>query len=257
MTKQLANLLLRLFIVWLSAAILVCGADPWTQVTSRKPAEWSQAEVERLLNDSPWSLPVPAVMDDPGDQTDVAPAPMPTPEQSGTQGRSNQGAARWDGGIGKNRMGRLPTIPVTVRWESAGIMQAALLQAHKPLTDGLAAATGKSYVLSVAGLIPAHRYHSQTLIGSKKSSSGDPDPSDPEEVLESFMAKTRMTFKGGSIQPENVRLDADTGTIHIFFPKADISQRTHEILFVTSFGSMHVQAKFRLKDMAVQGKLDL
>jgi hypothetical protein len=257
MTKQSANLLLRLFIVWLSAAILVCAADQWAQVTSRKAAEWSPAEVERLLNDSPWSLPVPAVMDDPADQADVAPAPMPTPEQSGTQGRSNQGAARWDGGIGKNRMGRLPTIPVTVRWESAGIMQAALLQAHKPLTDGLAAATGKSYVLSVTGLIPAHRYHSSTLMGTKKSSSGDPDPSDPEEVLESFMAKTSITFKGGSVRPENVRLDADTGTIHIFFPRADISQRTREVFFVTSFGSMHVQAKFRLKDMAVQGKLDL
>ncbi len=257
-------MLLRLCILPFLIYFFTIAAAPLPaekQSVAKKPAEWSQAGPDRILSDSPWSLPVSAVMDDPADRSDPAPAPLPGAKEAGLPGTtgSQAGQQRWDGGVGKNRMGRLPTIPVVVRWESAATLQTALKQKLHPLTGSLAEAASKDFILEVTGLIPAHRYRTQTLMGSRKSSSTDDtsDPTDPEEVLESFMAHSLLILKGTGIQPENVRLDADTGAIHIFFPRRELPKKEKEILFSTSFGTMRVQARFRLKDMLLQGKPDL
>jgi hypothetical protein len=53
-------------------------------------------------------------------------------------------------------------------------------------------------------------------------------------------------------------VDPDSGTVHLFFDRADsLLAKKPDLQFVTRYGTMNVQAKFRVKDMLVDGRPDL
>ena len=229
-----------------AAALLIASVygaaqpQPW-----EKPVEsWTAEDVAALLTNSPWSVQTVATMDDPEDAIEPQPAGPPDTGEKGA------GKRPWDGGPGRNRMGHLATIPVTVRWESA----LPIRQAQKDL-----AAPAQSYVISLAGLVPPGRYRAEGKTETSSTSDGSIAARNPEEVLEAFMAYSMISQKNGrDLGPENVKLDPVSGVIRIFFSrKTVIDPEQKEVLFITHFGKLHVRAKFRISSMKYHGNIEL
>ena len=255
MTIQRDSLLLipSLFLLLLLSPY-IDASETW-----RAPSRgWTQQDVNRLLTDSPWALQVEANMDDPADVREQTQAPLPGAAEAGMAGAGVQdGKPRWDGGIGKNRMGHLATIPVLVRWDSANIVQEALRRSQGDFIP----AAKNSVVITVIGLLPATHSETPNPIHGRSSSDdqGVPAPKTSEENLEWFMANSRLLAKGQPPEaPQNVKINPASGEVHLFFPRTDaaLSQK-RDVFFVTRYGAMHVQARFRTKQMRVDGQPDI
>jgi hypothetical protein len=230
------------------AALLLATAAFASQPVWDKPAEtWSASDVAALLYSSPWAIQAAAAMTDPED-TAMDPRPVGPPD-TGQQG-VGANKPRWDGEPGKNRRGHLATVPVTVRWESA----LPIREAQKD-----SAAPASAYVISLTGLIPANRYRAAGQTETTSSSDGSFDARNPEEVLEAFMAYSKIVVKGSrDLQPNDVKLDPATGIVRVFFSREKpIDTNEKEVLFLTHFGGLNVKAKFRLAGMKYHGNIEL
>ena len=200
----------------------------------------------------------------PSDHEDITPvaAPPAGVGQPNPGGRTSAGPVgpRWDGGVGKTRRGRLATIPVLVRWDSAAVIRHALEQQHDPGAAALSAASADNFVITVIGLLPAKQVKGAATLDVKSSSEeADNQARTTEETLEWFMSNSHLLVKGEpSMQPQSARIDADTGTVHLLFRRTDsLEQLKRDVFLVTRFGTMNVQTRFRLKDMVVAGHPDL
>ncbi len=242
----------------LPAALVFGGfaSQPWDKPSNT----WTPGDVNRILASSPWAQQADAVMADPRDspdpQADNTPVPPPSnPAINGPGGTSDPTAPHWNGQIARNRMGHLATVPVTVRWDSARPIREALEKAGTPNKSEAI----ENYVITLQGLVPAGKYRSVGQTENTSQSDGSTDARNPEEVLEAFMAYSRLLPRGSAaIRPENARLEAETGTVYIFFPRTHpLGSGSKEVDFVTHFGALNVRAKFRLAAMKYQGKLDL
>ena len=204
-------------------------------------------------------------MDDPAEKSEAQvpdaapPAGVGQPGSTGRQTPGSTGGQRWDGGIGKNRRGHLATIPVMVRWDSAAIVRDALATEKDPNASALPAAATGNYIITVTGLLPAKPENEPATLQAKSSSEESNQPQTPEELLEWFMVNTRLLVKGEpQMLPQNVQVDPHTGAVHVFFKRSDgFAARKRDMLFVTRYGTMNVQTRFRQKDMLVDGKPDL
>ena len=215
-----------------------------------------------LLSRSPWTMQVDATMDDPADVPEIS---TEVPKSITQAGQPNQGTGnldintRWDGGISKNRRGRLATIPVVVRWDSAAVMRQALEASHEADVPA-AEDVGDNYILTVVGLLPSKTAKAAAAVQPKSSSDDmESQAKSTEEIVEWFMSNSALTVKGiREMHPRNVRVDSDTGTVHLFFERAEkLESGKRDIQFLTKYGTMRVQARFRTKDMLVNGKPDL
>ena len=229
--------------VVLTASLLFGAKPPW----EKPPETWTPDDVTMLLNSSPWSVQTDGVMDDPYDAREEQPA---GPPQTGLN-IPGQNKPPWDGGVGRNRMGHLAKVPVLVRWESALPIRQAQKEAGVP--------EGDWYVISVAGLVPAGRYRAIGKTETSSSSDGFVDARNPEELLEAFMSYSKIEQKGGrDLQPENVKLDAASGVVRIFFSRKNaIDLEGREVLFVTHLGKLNVKARFHISSMKYHGKIEL
>ncbi len=236
------------FPLFLTAVALVYGFAkmPWD-----KPADsWTAADTETILNRSPWSVQTDASVLDPYDAREEQPV---APPQTGLN-IPGQNKQPWDGGVGKNRMGHLPTLPAMVRWESALPVRLA----EKDNASLLGAEN--SYVISVSGLVPAGRYRDVGKTETTSQSEGGlADARNPEEILEAFMSYSKIEQKGGpDLKPDNVKLDGATGVVRVFFlRKTAIDPAQKEVLFTTHFGKLNVKVKFQISRMKYQGRIEL
>ena len=249
----------------LVALTVGAASPPWR----KDPKQWAQADVERVLNESPWAQnaaasfpdtregPSQSVYDLPG----AGQAGLPAPKNAATDGK-------WDGGVSRNTgAGMLPTLSVLVRWDSALPVRQATLRARElglklPSSAGSALEEPKSYVLTVIGLIPAKQYEEAGTLPKRSTSEtedGTRPPVDTEQVLEGLMSNTRLLVRGKpALRPEDVKLDPETGVIHVFFPRSfEISKGDKEVIFSTRFGSLNLDKRFRLADMMYQSRLEL
>jgi hypothetical protein len=252
MTDKPAAVLPLLLVLGLLAS---GGSDAW----DKDSTQWTDHDAQAVLADSPWAHSVSAVMADPRDEMEKYPEPLPGPERAGLAGHTNPtpGGGRWDGSVGRNRMGSLPSLPVVVRWDSALPVREALRHSGKaPDSD----ASDADYIITVTGLIPAGRYRSTGHAETSSSSDGSSDARNPEELLEAFMSFSRLLPRGAAaIAPRNARLDSASGAVHIFFPRTRPIEAasSKEVVFLTRFGGFTVRAKFHIKDMRYHGKLTL
>jgi hypothetical protein len=174
-------------------------------------------------------------------------------------GASNGPASNSDpGGLGRyagNRDGAdsggsAPTINLIVRWQSARPVREAIVKAKYGNEAGTSAEAKKAldgpvdhYILAVGGL-------------PKTALQGDAD-----ELKKQMLAQATLVIKGKDpIKPidfmtENVGHSAEA---MFAFPKTSpITEDDKEVEFVVKIGEFSVRQKFRLKDMLVNGKLDL
>ena len=242
-----------LFSLLLAVGVLT-ASEPWR----KNPRTWTAADTERILSSSPWVQTAKAIFADDDVREPPPPGPLPGAAQAGMAGPRGGTDGHWDGGVGRMPRGSVPTLPILIRWDSALPVRQAAKQAREQnvVTDEQ---TAKDYVLTVIGLVPANRYRDAGQLSGHSRSDDTVDARDPEELLEGLMGSARLLRKGKpAITPENVKLDAATGALHIFFPRTNpISPADNEVTFKTQFGSMTVQKLFRLKDMTYNGHLEL
>ena len=131
-----------------------------------------------------------------------------------------------------------PQVKALVRWESALPIRTATRQT-------LPASAAGHYVISVSGG-PMQRW----------GEGGDSGPASAWQ--DRLSAVTSLQARGGDpLAPDHV---ARSGSALVFlFPKGDhpFSMDDKEVVFATRLGPMEIKAKFALKDMLYEGRLEL
>jgi len=251
---------MRAAAVVLCLAVSLAAAPPWSKKDS---GEWSDQEIERILYDSPWAQPSSATLSTRNRANAEPVGPVPGAAQAGMATPGGAGAGRWDGGVGRAPgVGALPTIPVTIRWDSALPIREALTRLGKVASGSFADVSGQ-YVITIIGLVPAGQYSERGRFVPRSQTddmNGEPrSKQDPEQMLQGLTGSTRLRVRGhDAIAPVDVKLDADSGELHFLFPRGtNISEADKEVLFTARFGPMTIEKRFRLKDMRYKGKLEL
>ena len=247
----------------LTVAVAAHAAQPW----NKDAALWTTEDAERIVANSPWAQPANATFEPVASDEPPPPGPLPGAAQAGMSGPSAGNDGKWDGGVGRIPATGVPTLPVTIRWDSALPVREALLRLEEKAQAANAGYTPaqlqRDYVITIAGLVPAGRYRSAGQLSTRSSSDEEDgikiEPQDPEQLLEGLMAQSRLMARGGrSIAPEDVKLEAETGVLHLFFPRSEaIRLEDKEVTFAARFGSMTIRRRFRLKDMVYRGALAL
>ena len=236
----------------------------------KNPEQWTAQDVARILTDSPWAkqgsvrFPVTIEHDESPGSAQADPNAAGVGSRAGMPLPGGQ-TGRWDGGVGRDRSG-VPTLPVTVRWDSALPVRRALIRSGG--SDETLARSATDYIVTILGLWPGET--SQRTEPAEDNSLGAVPPGtqtlpaqSPREELghmrQELMNSTKLLPKGqAGIAPDDVKLDEKTGAIHLFFPRnKPITLNDKEVTLSTQFGSMYVIERFRLKDMTEKGKLEL
>lgn len=250
----------RVTLALLFAGVLL-ASEPW----SKDPQKWTTADVERILNSSPWAQTANAAFADAQDNEPPPPGPLPGAEQAGMAGPRGATDGRWDGGVGRTPHGGMPSLPMLIRWDSALPIREAAANVASPAgaSPNTSATTAeqaaKDYVITIIGLVPAKRYRDAGQLSGQSRSDDNVDARDPEELLEGLMANTRLVRRGRpALSPENVKLDGDSGVVHVYFPRTDpILAGEKEVVFTMRFGSLTLQKIFRPINMIYRGRLEL
>ena len=211
---------------WLGGAGLAAASNFW----DAKPyTEWSPKEVETILTDSPWVRKLSVVI-----QT-----PPRASEDGGGGGRGGGGGG--DVG-GRGFPVAAPQLKLTLTWRSAQPVREALARSNngnaetvdgKPVLERPA-----QYLFTLSG-VPA-RY--QRLL--------------PDAAKTTFLkrgSKPPIALLQGGIQQDGGLL-----TLVFAFPRTDpIVLDDREVEFVVTIGTLEIKHKFKLKDLVVNGQLEL
>lgn len=240
-----------LFALFVSALTL-CAADVWV---AKPYTAWSDKDIRKIMTDSPWSRSVSVILDFIPDGTLLrGRGSMPAP--------NGPGIAETGGGLGVGQSapppGSPPPAPVPpgppqttliVRWQSATVVQQALVKAQYGDKAGSSPEAQKrlepdaAYYIIAVGNLPA----SQKLRDA--------------EAKKALLGMTTLTVNGKDhpIAAKDV-VYAGEGMIEarFLFPRDFVlTADDKEVEFATRFGKAAVKAKFNLKNMAIHGKLGL
>jgi hypothetical protein len=210
-----------------AAALGAMGATAVKEFWDEKfPEDWSPAEIQRILNDSPWAQKaVVGFNGGPGGAVGFS--------RGGVFSPADQ--VRYSGGAATASPG---TFHALVRWVSAKPVCAA----NKGTPDG----AFNFYMLSMTGDYP----------DEAKPADGESATASVErsEMLRTY---TKLERKGDSpIYLDH--MEAISGGEIFYFSKMDpIKAANKEITFTTKMGPLEFKAKFPLKDMMYRGKLEL
>ncbi len=239
------------------------AADPWKE---KQAADWSPADIQKLVTHSPWAKEASVSMGEGPSRTG------PGAESAGGGGRGGGGGGGGMGGAGGGGGrggggggggaegggggmggGGMPQIKVVVRWEIAQpIIDSAKHQRSK---EG-----EKYYIISASGLPSMDR-----LPRGQQKTEGKQMPS-PEDRRRAMITRlkenTTLERKGKDpIYPDRLEMAEVNGDrILVFlFPREGqpVTLPDKEVTFHTKMGTMDVKAKFALKDMMYDGKLEL
>jgi hypothetical protein len=211
----------------LPAAIRALGAAAVKEFWDEKfPEDWSAAEIQRILNDSPWAQKAEVKFNGgPGGAVGFSRSGYYSP---GDQVKySGSGATASPG-----------TFHAGVRWASAKPVCAA----GKGTPDG----ASQFYMLAMTGDFPDAARPSDGESVTAAAERGD--------MLRSY---TKLERKGDApIYLDHIQ--AITGGEMYYFSRMDpITAANKEITFTTKIGPLEFKAKFPLKDMLYRGKLEL
>jgi hypothetical protein len=242
----------------LIAVLFVCAfglaaADFW----SKPSAEWSDKDLQKMMNNSPWARPESLTLSGPtppsvgrsGGTVDDTAAPQPISAGGGGGGRGGRGGGGGapaadtpvGGGVG---------ITIVARWQSARPIKEARVR----LKFGEKADSSDE-----AKQILAHEEPSYVLVLS-----GTLQPflrGNPEALKKALMDGTSLSAKGRSpLKPAEIQIGGDRRTMEIdmAFPRTTpFTLDDKEVDFATKLGDVALKYKFRLKDMMFNGKLEL
>lgn len=229
-----------------SAAVLflMCFGLFAAEVWQKPLAQWSEKDAAKIMSSSPWAKTTSLTMDFGGG------GGMPPPGGGGgfgggggRGGGAPQGQSEGFGGGGFSVM-------VTARMESALPIREALVRtkfgadaeksedAKKVLSD-----EPKSYEVVLSGGLGGF------VMGP------------PDQVKEHLTESTTLSSaRGTSIKPETIQIGPPGKTMDVLFvfPRTmPFTVDDQEVEFATKLGKSNVKIKFKLKDMVVNGKLEM
>src|SRR5438105_11546676 len=105
-------------------AIALYAAQPW----SKDASQWTTQDAQHILANSPWAQPANASFATVDADEQPAPGPLPGAPQAGMGGSRGASDGNWDGGVGRIPSAGVPSIPLTIRWDSALPVRQALLR---------------------------------------------------------------------------------------------------------------------------------
>jgi len=206
--------------------------DFWNE---KKAADWTDDEIQQLLNKSPWAKD--ASIFDSAAHKGLSTAPR-------TAGPSRRSGGR----TATSGNAPLPGYPATwkaiVRWESA-----------LPVREGMKAARSKdaeeNYILALIGDIPGVSVPSD-----------DDEPAERKAKLDNLIENTRLERRDDPLELQQVKISPKTrlspaGTLFYFSRVLPIMPEDKQITFVTKDGPLEVKCKFTLRDMFYRGNLEL
>ncbi len=227
-------------------------SDAWNQ---KQPADWTDADRERILSNSPWAKKASVAMDSGG--TPMGGGPMGggggSPMGGGGGGPMGGGAGGMGGGGGRGGDGPpggggIPKIEAIVLWESAAPVRMARKEDRAGVSD--------AYLISVSRLAAA---------GGRGGSMGErPDGGPAGEqpggaAMERLQQAARLEVKGQPpLHPRKVeRMNGSGEEILFSFDRAElpITAASKEITFSVRMGPLDVKAKFSPKEMLFQEQL--
>ncbi len=240
-------------------AVLFAAALGAAEFWQTKPyTEWTDKDVEKMLNASAWSKAV-SVAVGAGEAQAGSSVPfrgkLPSTMSSGNPdsqlpggqtdtGRSSRNVSDASDGMS------IPTTTVIVRWLSALPVREAMARAKYGSEAGTSPAAKKlietedpNYVIVVSGL-PKSLLHEDSDSQKAEMLSGS-----------TLIVKGKEPIKpvGFTAQPNGKLMDA-----YFMFPKtAAFSLKDKEVDFFAKFQSTIVKERFQFKNMVVKGKLEL
>jgi hypothetical protein len=236
------------------------AADFW----ETKPfPEWNDKELQRMMTNSPWSKQISAPMDSPEAarrraQARNEPLTSGLPDPSNGPDPTAPGGTRGGrGAIGGGNMDNptaapsIPLLSISIRWISALPIKQAQMRAKygkeaatSPEAQKFLEQQPKLYILAIAG-IP----------GLLVSAGGG------DRTREEMSKSTTLTVKGKDpLRPAAVQFVPNGGNVDVivgFERTPEITLDDQEVELSSQIGSVTVKYKFKLKDMAVKGKLEL
>ena len=225
------KILLRVSLLLMVTSMLAWAGDFWE---NKQFIEWSEKDVEKMMNKSPWSKKVTLAL------------------SIGRSGGGIGGGSR--GGIaGRSRGGiagrsRAPVLQLTISWRSALPIKQAIVKARMGESTELPVGATQFldqqeefYVVEVSGF--------PTRMGRMLENSSA-----------TVIAGTVLKRKDQSITVNNFRAEerGESTDLFFFFPRtANITLEDKTIEFVMKLGRREMKKKFKLKDMVVNGNLEL
>jgi hypothetical protein len=237
-------------VVFCLGALCLCAADSWQ---SKPFTEWNEKEVQKILTNSAWARSISVSMDVPltpggrGDRLGVDESPRP----GGSGQEPGAGIAGGSRGEGDARGGSqvLPSMVLTIRWQSALPVKQALVRRKYGSEAGTSPEAKKfleenpGYLISLAGLPP--------------TTAAANTPQGKAAIKE----QTTLSVKGrGAVQPAEIVVGPPRKQMEVFFvfPKTTaFTLDDKEVEFATQLGPIKVKYKFHLKDMVLNGNLEL
>jgi hypothetical protein len=236
------------------SALTLCAADVWV---AKPYTAWSDKDIRKIMTDSPWSRGVSVIIPD----GTVLRAFL---ARGGPAAPGGPGIAETGGGLGVGQSAPPPGAPspppvqggppkttVIVRWQSATVVQQALVKAQygdkagsSPEAQKRLEPNGAYYIIAVGNLPVSQK------------------PRDAE-ARKALLGMTTLTANGKDhpiAAKDVVTVEAGEGTIEVrfLFPRDFVlTADDKEVEFATMFGKAAVKAKFNLKSMVINGKLGL
>jgi len=233
------------------SALSLAAADVWI---AKPYTAWSDKDIRKIMTDSPWSKTVSVTLPITLDGSFLrARAGMPAP--------NGPGIAESGGGLGAGQSAPPPgaspppapsgppQTTLIVRWQSAAIVQQALIKLQygdkagtSPEAHQRLHANAEYYVIAVSNLPASQKVRDaearNALLGvTSLAANGKDHP---------ITAKDVVYVGEGSIEAR------------FLFPRDfTFTPDDKEVDFATMFGKTAVKAKFNLKNMAIDGKLGL
>jgi len=231
---------LRTAAICLAASTTLSAADFWTAKDYR---EWSEKEVARMLNDSPWSQHVTVAVIDTSLAGRVGGLSGGVLGTGGGAGRTRGGGGVGGDGAGNLGGGSFMPSPqqatVAIRWASALPVKQALVRTGEAVHERLDE-SDRFYRIAVVGLPLAIARLGGTM----------------SELLDNTALRRKNKPPIGAV---DARYDNDGSLVNFEFdfPRDEpLAVDDDEIEFVTSLGQS-LKRKFKLRTMMVAGRLEL
>jgi hypothetical protein len=231
---------LRTAAICLAACTTLSAADFWTAKDYR---EWSDKEVARMLNDSPWSQHTTLAV------VDMSLAGRVGGLTGGVLGTGGgTGRTRGGGGVGGDGAGNLgggsflpspQQATIAIRWVSARPVKQALVRSGDAVSERLDESE-RFYRIAIVGLPLAIAQMGGTMT----------------ELVDATALRRKNK---PPIAAVDARYDYDRGLVNFEFdfPRDEpLEVADEEIEFVTSIGQP-LKRKFKLRTMVIAGQLEL
>jgi hypothetical protein len=203
------------------------AAEFWNE---KKPENWTPEEIRELLTKSPWAK-------EPSVNYNAGPGNAGRPSgNAGSYGRRTRSTVPGSASPGGTSIEK-QQYKVVARWEALPIRIAA----HSQSTDDPLA----NYVINMIGDLP--------MLGTHN----DETATEREQRAEGLKEYTKLERKNDPIYLSKVIFQNATETL-FYFPRLEpIFPDDKQVTFTTKLGPLEVKAKFTLKEMVYQGKLEL